>query len=205
MRRPKWIVFFDTFWTRDTPFETTIENGNEGGGKMEKKMEEFEERPSSRARREGQDLHHLTVVSRCLVCRWSLRGRWNNIAFSSSWHAGCNGRTAPRRRNCAPSRLVFAASRTAWRTAIPRPSRRTGTAIHDFVCVFVCFFFWFLVRFVFTADAWTGTGRAGTTIPTNDTEKRSHHKLDTMQFLSRARPFPRGECWTAWIVVMGGL
>lgn len=139
MRRPKWIVFFDTFWTRDTPFETTIENGNEG--EMEKKMEEFEERPSSRARREGQDLHHLTVVSRCLVCRWSLRGRWNNIAFSSSWHAGCNGRTAPRRRNCAPSRLVFAASRTAWRTAIPRPSRRTGTAIHDFVCVFVCFFF----------------------------------------------------------------
>lgn len=145
MRRPKWIVFFDTFWTRDTPFETTIENENEG--EMEKKMEEFEERPSSRARREGQDLHHLTVVSRCLVCRWSLRGRWNNIAFSSSWHAGCNGRTAPRRRNCAPSRLVFAASRTAWRTAIPRPSRRTGTAIHDFVCVCLCVFFfgfWFV-------------------------------------------------------------
>lgn len=115
-------------------------------------MKESEEGPSSRARREGQDLHHLTVVSRCSVCRWSLRGRWNNIAFSFSWRAGCNGRTAPRRRNCAPSRLVFAASRTAWRTAIPRPSRRTGTAIHDFVCVRVCVcvvFFWFgLVCFV---------------------------------------------------------
>lgn len=139
----------------------------------------MEERPWSRARREGQDLHHLTVVSRCSECRWSLRGRSSNTAFSSFWHAGCNGRTAPRRRNCAPSRLASAASRTARRTAIPRPSPRTGTAVPRRRSTF----------FRFAADAWTGTGRTGTTIPTNDTETRSHHELDTMQFLSRARPF----------------
>ena len=143
------------------------------GGKLK-------ERPSSRARREGQDLHHLTVVSRCSECRWSPRGRSSNIAFSSWWHAGCNGRRAPRRRNCAPSRLASAASRTAWRTAIPRPSRRTGTAF-PFDVFFFCFRYG-------RRRMDRGRQRTGTTIPTNDTERRSYHELDTMQSLSRARP-----------------
>ena len=139
----------------------------------------MKERPSSRARREGQDLHHLTVVSRCSECRWSPRGQSSNIAFSSWWHAGCNGRRAPRRRNCAPSRLVSAASRTAWRTAIPRPSRRTGTAVPRRFRFDVFFCFRFCRR---RMDR--GRQRTGTTIPTNDTERRSYHELDTMQSLS---------------------
>lgn len=192
--------FLEPSWTRDTLFETRIENGK-------KKMKESEEGPSSRARREGQDLHHLTVVSRCSVCRWSLRGRWNNIAFSFSWRAGCNGRTAPRRRNCAPSRLVFAASRTAWRTAIPRPSRRTGTAIHDFVCVRVCvrgfFLVWFgLFRFV--SPPMRGQGPAEQAQQYQQMIQKNDRTTSSIPCNSSRVP-GRFFVVNAWIVIMGGL
>lgn len=82
----------------------------------------------SRARREGQDLHHLTAGSRCSVCRWSPRGRSSNTLFFFCSIAGCNGRMAPRRRNYAILLQVSVANRSEPRTAIPRPSRRTGTA-----------------------------------------------------------------------------
>lgn len=81
----------------------------------------------SRARRVGQDLHHLIAGFRCSVCRSSPRVRRSRGASFFWRSADCNGRTVRRPRNCAISQQVSAGSRSGRRIAIPRPSRRRET------------------------------------------------------------------------------